>query len=216
MKIAILGASGGCGQELVKQAVERGHEVTAVVRSQTWQPTPKVPVLRGDLTDSHFLGQAVAEKDAVLTAVGLRLRSIAPWSKPETPDFLERCARGLIPALHKAGVRRVLAISAGGVGESRSQVPAAFRAFIAGSALRHAYAQLDVFERLLKGAGLELCLVRPTGLTDGPRTGKALVCPTFVGRATISRADVAAWMLDELASPRYTGQAPMITVTGAS
>jgi nucleoside-diphosphate-sugar epimerase len=55
MKIAVLGASGGCGQHLVKLGKEQGHDVIAVVRSATWQPPPGVKVVRGDLTNETFL-----------------------------------------------------------------------------------------------------------------------------------------------------------------
>lgn len=216
MKIAILGATGGCGQELARQALERGHEVRAVVRSSSWQPPAGAAVLRGDLLSEPFLREAVRGQDAVLSALGQRLPSIAPWARPELPDLLARNAAALVAAMRGEGVRRLLAISAGGVGDSRGKVPAFFRAFIAASALRHAYADLEVMERALLGSGLDVCICRPTGLTDGPRTGQARVCDAIAGRATISRADVAAWMLDELQQPRYGGQTPMITVTGAA
>jgi putative NADH-flavin reductase len=60
-----------------------------------------------------------------------------------------------------------------------------------------------------------VCIARPTGLTDGPVTGAVKVVERMAGRATISRADVAAWMLGELEKPAYSNKAPMITVTGA-
>jgi len=93
MKIAVLGASGASGVHLVAQAKERGHEVTAVVRSQGYSPPPGVAVKRGDLTDVLFLREVVKGQDAVLSGLGLRLPGIAPWNKPEVPDFLTRSSR---------------------------------------------------------------------------------------------------------------------------
>lgn len=216
MKIAVLGASGGCGQQLVTLAPQRGHEVTAVVRSATWQPPAGVRVLRGNLTSEGFLREAVRGQDAVLSALGLRLKGLAPWNKPERPDFLVASTSALLGAMKAEGVMRLLAISAGGVGDSREKVPGAFRAMIALTALKRAYAELEKMESALLASGLDVCLCRPSGLTDGPVTGSVKVVQGYTGRATISRADVAAWMLDQLAQPIFTDQTPMISVTGVA
>jgi putative NADH-flavin reductase len=215
MKVAVLGASGGCGKELVAQALERGHQVTAVVRgSSTLNVPASVRVERGDFADVAFLSKALAGSDAVLSAVGIKLKSLAPWSKPEVPDFLTRSTPALVAAMKASGVKRIVAISAGGVGDSLAQVPGVFRLMIKTTALKLAYAELDVMERTLRASGLEVCICRPTGLTDGPRTGQVKVCTSFEGRATISRADVAAWMLDEVVKPAFAVVTPMISVTG--
>ena len=124
MKIAVIGASGGCGQQLVAQALERGHQVRAVVRpSSSWQAPPGAERIAGDLCDTAFLTGAVAGCEVVLSALGLRIKSIAPWAKPEVADFLSRCTPVLVAAMKAAGMTRVIAISAGGVGDSQQQVP---------------------------------------------------------------------------------------------
>ena len=215
MRVVIVGASGGCGAQLVTQAKERGHEVTAVVRSTNkWKAPAGVKVIVGALTSPAILREALRGQDVVLSALGLRLPGIAPWAKPEVPDFLTKSTPALIEAMKAENIKRLIAISAGGVGDSNEKVPGVFRIFIKTTALRHAYAELEVMERLLLQSGLDVCICRPTGLTDGPRTGQAKVCSTFQGRATISRADVAAWMLDELEKPSFAQKTPMISVTG--
>ncbi len=120
MKLSILGASGGCGVQLVTQAVARGHTVKAVVRSSSYQAPPGVEVIRGDLTDAGFLTRAIQGADAVISALGLRMPGIAPLARPEVPDFLTRATPALVAAMKEAGVRRLLAISAGGVGDSEA------------------------------------------------------------------------------------------------
>jgi putative NADH-flavin reductase len=217
MKIAVLGASGGCGRQLVEQAARRGHAVTAVARtSSTLEVPPGVKVDRGELTTSEFLRGVVKGQDAVLSALGLKLPGLAPWSRPEDPTFLSRSTAALVEAMKAEGTKRVLAISAGGVGDSAALVPGFFRWMIKLTALKKAYAQLEDMERQLFASGLDVCVPRPTGLTDGPLTNKAVVTRALVGRATISRADVAAWMLDQLDQPSFTERAPIITVTGAA
>ncbi|MCA2980965.1 MAG: NAD(P)H-binding protein, partial [Myxococcaceae bacterium] len=155
-------------------------------------------------------------QDAVLSALGLKLPGLSPWSKAEDPTFLSRSTAALVEACRARGVKRVLAISAGGVGDSAANVPGAFRVLIKLSALKTAYAQLEDMERQLLGSGLDVCLPRPTGLTDGPLTKQVVVAERFKGRATISRADVAFWMLEQLERPTFGHRTPMITVTGAS
>jgi hypothetical protein len=107
-------------------------------------------------------------------------------------------------------------ISAGGVGDSFEQMPGFFQVMIKMTALKTAYAQLHDMEQQLLASGLDVCIARPTGLTDGPLTGKVVVAKGFKGRATISRADVAQWMLDQLEVPTFAEKTPMITVTGAA
>ncbi|MBL8918939.1 MAG: NAD(P)H-binding protein [Myxococcaceae bacterium] len=217
MKIAVLGASGGCGRQLVEQAARRGHTVTAVARTTSkLEVPPGVKVDRGDLTSAEFLRGVVKGQDAVVSALGLRMPGLAPWHRPEDGTFLSRSTAALLEAMKAEGTRRVLAISAGGVGDSAALVPGFFRWMIKLTALKTAYAQLADMERQLFESGLDVCVPRPTGLTDGPLTNKAVTTRALVGRATISRADVAAWMLDQLDRPSFAERAPIITVTGAA
>lgn len=216
MKLAILGASGGCGAHLVTQAQERGHEVTAVVRSVAWHPPAGVRVYRGNLANVDFLRAALKGQEAVLSALGLRIAGLAPWRKPEQPDFLVRSTSALLEAMKAEGVRRLEAISAGGVGDSRAQMPGAFKAMIALTSLKFAYGELEKMEQLMLASGLDVCLCRPSGLTDGPATGQVRVATRYAGRPTISRADVASWMLDQLDQSPFPHRTPLISVTGVA
>ncbi|MDX2011339.1 MAG: NAD(P)H-binding protein [Myxococcaceae bacterium] len=217
MNVVVLGASGGCGRQLVQLGAERGHRVTAVTRSTSKVDVPPgVTIDRGELTSVEFLQGVLHGQDAVLSGLGLKLPGLAPWNKPEDATFLSRSTAALVEACKAEGVRKVIAISAGGVGDSLSKVPGVFRFMIKTTALKVAYAQLDDMEQQLLRSGLDVCLPRPTGLTDGPLTKQAVVAGSFKGRATISRADVAWWMLDQLDAPSFAERTPMITVTGAS
>ena len=75
MKLVVIGANGPTGQWLVRLAVERGHQVTAVMRKGASTSVPQgVDVIRGNPLDAAFVDMAVTGKDAVVTALGLRLR----------------------------------------------------------------------------------------------------------------------------------------------
>ena len=96
----------------------------------------------------------------------------------------------IVAAMKAEGARRILAISAGGVGDSHEKVPAFFRAFIVTTSLRKVYPELERMEEVLFASGLDVCIARPTGLTDGPVTGAVKVVERMAGRATISRASL--------------------------
>lgn len=216
MKLVVVGASGGCGKQLVEQALARGHEVTAVARpTAAYQPPAGARLARGDVFDRAFLAETFRGHDAVLSGLGMRLPSLSPFATPEVADVLSRSTPVIVEAMKEAGVRRILAISAAGVGDSYARSPLVFRLFIRLTALRKAYPELEAMERVLFASGLDVCCPRPTGLTDGPITGDVKITESLVGRATISRADLAAWMLDEVTKPTLSHRAPVLTVTGA-
>lgn len=216
MKLVVLGASGGCGRQLVEQALARGHEVTAVVRPSTsYAPPEGVTLASGEITDRGFLAATFRGHDAVLSGLGIRLPGLSPFASPEVPDLLSRSSPVIVQAMQDAGVKRLLAVSAGGVGDSFAKMPLLFKMFIRASALRKVYPQLAAMEETLFASGLEVSCPRPTGLTDKPATGEAKVVETVKGFATIPRADVAAWMLDEVVKPTLQHRAPLLTVTGA-
>lgn len=216
MKLVVLGASGGCGKQLVEQALARGHEVTAVVRPSTsYTPPVGAQVARGEVTDRAFLAAVFRGHDAVLSGLGMRLPGLSPFASPEVPDLLSRSAPVIVQAMKDAGVKRLLAVSAGGVGDSYAKMPMVFKMFLKSTALRKVYPELDAMEKVFFASGLEVACPRPTGLTDEAATGAAKVVEAVHGRATIPRADVAAWMLDEVVKPTLQHRAPVLTVTGA-
>lgn len=124
MRLLILGASGRCGQWLVRLAVERGHDVTALVRAGSpFTPPASVSVHRGQVTDSAVLDDLLPGHDAVLSALGLRRAGLNPWSSLQSPaDLTSRVATLLTSAMPRHGVSRLVAISAGGVGDSRRRL----------------------------------------------------------------------------------------------
>ncbi len=217
MKLVILGASGGIGRHLVKRAVARGHNVVAVARStSTLEVSPLVQVERGALMDLAFLTRAFEGADAVLSSIGLMLPGLSPFAKAEVPDLLTAVSPVIAQACKDAGVGRIVAVSAGGVGDSRAMMPGFFKLFIAVTAMRPVYKELEEMERVFAASGLEVCCVRPTGLNDDPATGKVVVPERLVGHAQIPRADVAAYMLDAVEAEEMPGFGPVITVTGGA
>jgi putative NADH-flavin reductase len=191
MKLLILGATGATGLQVVTQAVERGHTVTAFVRNTgpLERFGNRISAVRGNLLDSADLGRVLAGKEAVLSAFGPRL----PISKADA-DLLQRFAATLTSGMQQAGVRRVVIESTAFLFKDSVFPPAHFfgRLFFPG-VVRDA----SEMENIIAKSGLDWTLVRPPQLTNKPATGKYR---TKIGHLppfgfNISRADVADFMI---------------------
>ncbi|MEM1117379.1 MAG: NAD(P)H-binding protein [Bacteroidota bacterium] len=213
MHVLILGASGGCGRWICRLARERGHAVRAVVRPSTpFDPPAGTDVVRAEVLEPGVLDGAASGQDAVLSALGIQRASVIPWARVVSPpDLTERVARQMVEVLPRHGVRRVVAISAGGVGESRGRTNALMRGVIASSNVGVAYRDLERMEATLAASDLDWMAVRPTTLTNGLPTGRARRVERYGLLSRIARADVAAFMLDAIeADAPFADRTPMI------
>lgn len=195
MNIIVFGASGNGGSHFVRFASAAGHHVTAVVRAATaYEPPPGAKLLYGDVLDAEFVASAVPGHDCVM-------RYKHPWARRESPDdFTSRATGCIVAAMKGAGVRRMSAISAAGVGDSRPGMNWPMRVMLAISNVGVAYRDLETLECILSESGLDWQAVRPVTLTHKPRTDKVRIIDRYPVTATIPREDVAAFMLRELES----------------
>ncbi len=214
MTLLVLGASGGCGRWLCRLASERGHRVRALVRRSTpFEALDGVEVIRGDVLDDRVLDHALGGCDAVLSALGIKRTSpLNPWSAIASPlDLTARVAEQLSEAMPRHGIRRVVAISAAGVGESLPAVHPVIRWMIGHSRMAASYEDLAAMEATLATSGLDWLAVRPTTLTDGPPEETVHQVSRYGLLRHVSRGSVAAWMLDALdAEEPLGGRTPMI------
>jgi putative NADH-flavin reductase len=202
MKLAVLGATGGTGLEIVRQAMEHGHSVTALVRSpERLEPyRQRITVKQGDLLDSAELEQVIKGHDAVLSGFGPRV----PVSKADA-NLLQQFAIALTSAMRRAGVKRVVVESVALLFRD-SIVPPTYlvgRLFFPG-----VVEDASAMERIFGESELDWTIVRPPRLTDKPRTGKYRVreehLPGF--GFTISRADVADFMIKTAGNRQTIGK----------
>jgi uncharacterized protein YbjT (DUF2867 family) len=203
VRLLVLGASGDVGRWLVRLAAEHGHEVTALARQEaTLDAPPSVRVLRGDVTDAEVLARAVREQDAVASCLGLRRAGASPWAPLRSPpDLVESVTRVLVPMMERAGIGRLVAISAGGVGDSFAQLTGAVRWLVTRGNIAVAYRDLDRMESVLRASPLDWLAVRPVTLAHGAPTGRARPVAKYAMTSRVRRGDVAAWMLDALERP---------------
>jgi uncharacterized protein YbjT (DUF2867 family) len=201
MKLLLLGASGGVGRWLTRFAGEGGHTVTAVVRpTAAFNDATVARVIRGDVLDPAVLAAAVDGQDAVASCLGLRRASKSPWAALRSPpDLTTRVAASLVPIMERAGPRRLVAVSAGGVAESITQLTAPVRWIVSSGNVAVAYRDLAEMERRLSASRLDWLAVRPVTLMNGAPTGRAGPVTRYGLFSIIRRSDVAAWMLGALA-----------------
>ncbi|MFC8226956.1 NAD(P)-dependent oxidoreductase [Streptomyces sp. NPDC057287] len=205
MRLTVFGATGAVGQEIVRQALSAGHEVTAVVRDPSRLPEG----LRGadlhgvvPLGDVAAVRGAVAGRDAVLSGLGARGRKAG--------DVAERLTRQVLGAMEAEEVRRLLVVSAAPVGPEPADDPLLDRAVrrVIGTVLREVYADLTRMEAALTASAADWTSVRPPKLTNGPRTGtyRTVVGGTPRSGRSIARADVAHAMLALIGEPAAVRQ----------
>ena len=206
MNLLILGATGPTGRHLLDQALNAGHEVTALVRNAGWLTIshPGLAAVIGDATDAAILENALRGKQAVLSALGAgnSLKS----------DIASRAVAALIPALKAQSARRLIFLSAFGVGESFTQA-SLLQKVVYKTLTRLIFADKVKADTMMRGSGLDWTLVYPTWLTNGPRTGKYRVGEQLVmqGMAKISRADVADFMLAQLSTDQWIRRTAVIS-----
>ena len=205
MKIAILGATGRTGRPLVEELVRRGHHVAAVVRDPAGAEfSDAVELVPGDVRDADVLRRAVTGADVVVSALGPRKgdatlhREVAPL---------------LVAVLEEAGVRRFVGVSGAGVdadGDHKSRRDRIISGIIKrlpGDAVKDKVLEYGVW----RDSGLDWTLVRPPRLQDGPATGAVEHHASTSPRSTsITRADLAAFIADEVEQGRYVGKAPLV------
>ncbi len=195
-KLFILGATGGTGRALVEQARLRGHLVTAFVRSpEKLDPLRDgVNVRRGDPRDADELRAALPGHDAVLSALG-------PSSLGRT-TLVSDCARSTVAAMQATGVRRLLVVGVAVLFENDGLLNAIGR----WTFLRNVARDSAEMERIVSTSALDWTIARPPRLTNGALTRAYGVADSRMppaARLSISRADVADFLLDELEHPAH-------------
>lgn len=202
-RLLVLGASGGCGRWLAQFAAERGSAVTAIVRPASEFNAPAgVRVLRAEALDVDVLEQAVRGADVVISCLGLRRAGVSP-SAPllSPPDLTARVTELVVRAMRRNSVRRIIALSAGGVGDSLRQLSRPVRWLVGRGNIAAAYRDLANMEQSLAASGLDWLAVRPVTLTNGSPTGRGGPVERYGITSTIRRADVASWMIRAAEGP---------------
>ena len=209
MKLAILGATGSVGRELVTQALTVGHEVTALARAQ---PKPgeiddRVALVLGDATSADAVGRTVKGSDAVLSALG--------HAKGAPDDLLAEASSNVIAAMQGDGVSRLVVLSSAAVADAADRPSLLYRAarVLLRAVMPRVVRDHRKQARLIEESGLDWTIVRgPLVFTDGPRTRLSHAGP--IGRESgprASRADLADFMLATATDDGFMRMKPLVS-----
>jgi putative NADH-flavin reductase len=208
-KLLVIGATGGTGRALVLEALERGYIVTGLARDPARLAIEhaNLRVLRGDVLDPESVAEAVRGQDAVICALGHK-RFFYPTR------VLSAGTRILLRAMGAHGVRRLVCQTSLGIGNSAGRMGLYYTLFVIPVILPFYFWDKTRQERLIEESQTQWTIVRPSALSNAPargscRHGRTVGSPLWT--LSVARADVARFILDELANPRYLGSTVGVT-----
>jgi len=206
MKIAVFGATGKTGLEIVKQALEGGHNVTAFVRdpARLAIENKNLSVVIGDVFNEASVAQAIKGQDAAVCALGA-------GSDLKKTTVRANGTVNIIKGMKKNNVKRLMVVTAMGVGESWDTLSLVNKFFFA-VLLKSSRDDHEAQEAAVKESGLDWTIIRPSGLVDTPRTGVYDFGENIPAKTSkIARADVADLILKELEQTTHIGKALTIS-----
>jgi len=207
MKVVLLGATGFVGSALLKEALDRGHRVTAIVRDPGKLDKRDGLIPRtGDVYDTASLAGLIEGNDALMSAFN------PGWKNPNLYDDQVRGTRSIIEAAKKAGIKRVLWVGGAGGLEVKAGVRVVDDPALPEWVRPGSLATIDALDQLRKEPDLEWTFLAPSAeMKPGERTGKFRLggdqlLVDFAGHSAISVQDFAVAMIDELERPRHLRQ----------
>jgi putative NADH-flavin reductase len=209
--VLVIGASKGIGLETVKRALAAGHRVRALARSAASLAVAHAQLekVAADALDRAAVAAALAGADAVIETLGAPqdLRTVLGGTQ-----LFSSATRILIDAMKAQGVRRLVAVTGLGAGDSRGRLGLLYDVVMFPLVLKRIYDDKDVMEQMIRTSGLDWTIVRPGLLKDGNATGRAraLTDPKDWTAGWVSRADVAEFLVREAFERRFVGQTPLL------
>lgn len=210
MRALLVGATGGTGLEVIRQAPGRGVDITALVRSpdKLGDLAASANVVTGDVFDVDQLAQAAGTCDAAICTIG----APAGFLGRGATTVYSRAAAALTEALGRAGVTRLVFCTSAGVEPHDPGELLPYRLIAKPLFLQRAYDDMIIAEATIRRSTLDWTLVRPGRLVDQPGTGTYRVSPRYrpPGQTSIPRADVASFLLDQLADTGWSRRTPTL------
>ena len=215
-KVAIIGASGRTGKELVEQSIKMGLHPVCLVRdkSKLTFDHNKASIVIGSPIEYNDVIKTIGDCSCVLVALNISRKSDWPWAQVTTPlNLFSECTKNIVKAMDEKGLKRIITVSAWGVGDSYEETNWIFKFLINRTNVGKAYLGHEDQEKLLRNSNLNWTSVRPVGLTNG-KNHKPILIRTKKEhplKLRISRKDVAKFMLDILDDEKYFKSCPSIS-----
>ena len=203
MKVVIFGASGKTGHHLIRVALSRRHKVAAFVRdpSRLLIDYSRLRIFKGDVKDAAAVEDAVRGQDAVVCALGVRIKAPS--------NVLSEGTWNIVRAMKSHGVRRLVCLSSAGVlGDDagfilrRIQIPLLYR---------HIFEDKRRQLEIIQNSSLDWIVIRSPSLTSAPLTGKYEISMDRPVNRTITRIDLAIFMINQLKNKEFVHKMPAVS-----
>jgi putative NADH-flavin reductase len=208
MNILIIGASRGIGRVLLEEALKEDHRLRVLARNpeKVTINDPRLSVVQGDVRDRESVLGAAQGQDLVCSCIGVPITF-------KKVDLFSTAAVNLIAAVEANPGQKLIAVTGIGAGDSRGHGGFLYDKIFQPLLLRTIYADKDIEEQIIKASDVPWLIVRPAGLTNGPRTGTYRILTDLRGVTSkrISRRDVADFILGQAANPTQFGKTPLLT-----
>jgi putative NADH-flavin reductase len=203
MKITVFGASGRTGLQLVFQALNQGHEVTAFARraGKVTIAHKNIRIIQGELTDYGQVKQAIEGRDVVICTLGV--------DKNKPSIVLSEGTRTILKAMVECRVKRFICMSSAGV--LGNDTGFWFGRIIIPLFLRHVFEDKKRQIEVIRESHAEWVIIRPSGLTDSPKTGRYKINDGSPTSKSVPRADVADFILKLMTEKKYDFRMPAIS-----
>jgi putative NADH-flavin reductase len=216
MKILILGATGRTGRLIVVEALKQGYELNVLVRDKNKISfsSKSIKVYQGTPARQTDLAAAMQGCDLIISALGIVRASDAPWSKLITAkNFISESIKNVIAEADQQNLKRLITVSAWGVGETKKEIPFWLRWLINHTNLGPVYAEHEAEEKLLANSNLNWTAVRPVALNESKKIKTLKVSFNNFPKPSlqISRQSVAKFIVDIVKSDMYDMKSPTIS-----
>ena len=214
MKILILGISGRTGRLVAEEAIKRGHKVAGIVRNPGSLNVKGAEIIAGTPYDIETVRKAMEGCDAVISTLSLVSSSQGLFKKITTPlDSMSVSLGNTVTVMGENGIRRIVLMTAAGVGDTAHMLPAFFKFLIKISNIRFSYADHERQEKILASSDLDWTIVRPVGLNGKDNNLTTLTDTDGTGKlkSMISRNAVAHFILCCIENEMFIREKPAIS-----
>jgi putative NADH-flavin reductase len=216
MKLLIIGATGRTGRLIVEEALKQGYDLNVLVRDKNKIPfnSKSIKVYQGTPTRQTDLAAAMQGCDLIISALGIVRASDAPWSKLITAkNFISESIKNVIAEAAQQNLKRLITVSAWGVGETKKEIPFWLRWLINYTNMGPVYEEHEKEEKLLANSNLNWTAVRPVALSDPKKIKTLKVSFNNFPKPSlqISRQSVAKFIVDIIKTDKYDRKSPTIS-----
>ena len=208
MKILIIGASRGIGKALMEEALKDGHKVRVLARhpDRLESTDSRLDLVQGDVRDLQSVKEAAQDMEIVCSCIGVPITFKAV-------DLFSVAAANLVKVVEQQPTLKLIAVTGIGAGDSKGHGGFLYDRIFKPLFLKSIYEDKDREEEIIATGDIDWLIVRPAGLTNGPRTGNYRIINDLEGTTAkrISRRDVADFILCQAAQPSHFGKTPLIT-----